>query len=168
MDGYHLAKWAARAMRGTITVGSLASNYSYNSLYNNSSGAEVLIVRLLQSLSAGVTFFGVQFVAGQYGVVAGKVTRVQAGEAVHAGVLLSNQQTTVPAPDFNLYFNTVPIWTDPNYPIAIIPPNWSLAAVAPNTSQAFATSWLWDVIPASDLMDLGIDPMSDPANWPNQ
>src|SRR5208337_380116 len=75
MAGYHPAIWAARAMRGTITVGSLASNYSYNSLYNTSSGAEVLIVRLLASLSAGVTFFGVQFVAGQYGVVAGKVTR---------------------------------------------------------------------------------------------
>lgn len=146
-------------MRGTLNLTALAANFCYNSLFNNSTGAEVLVVRSLTTGVVSSLTYQVQWIHGSYGTDQGIVSPVLADSAAKPGRLFGNKTTTVPVPDLIFGTGAVAIPSNSGYPIAIIPPLWSLAVTTSLVNLIVNLGWLWEAVPAEELVDFGIDPM---------
>ncbi len=140
-------------MRGTLVVQASAGKWSYCSIYNDSAGAELLVLRSCFFNAVTMGQVGVQWIQGTWGTDQGTYARVLADGGLLAGKLYGNQTTTAPVNQFQ--FNTVAqAWVmNQSYPFAIIPPNWSLAFTPTASFDACAISAVWEAVPASELFE---------------
>ncbi len=148
-----MARWARRGMRGRGSAASLASNYSSVSLYNNSSGAESLIVRWVNNYQTQTLGLGFWWQQGVFGATAGKWEPITATQALLAGQVWSNQTTVAPTLYYETFNLSIHHVVTPEWPIAVIPPGWSLVAGVNTVATGVFVSWLWEAVPASEFFE---------------
>jgi hypothetical protein len=154
-----LGQWARRGHRGRGTTTASGSAFNVISLYNNSTGNELIVVRNVVTDALHGVIFGVMHSYGATGSNTGTVTRIMAGEPVRAGQIYVTNVPNTNVPDFYPAMNAGQVNEWPDWPVSILPPNWSLWALNQVISTQLSVSFLWEVVTASELAELGYDKM---------
>jgi len=158
---FHLAQWAQRGMRGQVSQAAVAAQYSYVSLYNNSPGPDVLVLRTLHEFNVSSLSM---FMAAVKGVPVGSASGavlapIWTGQAVHAGQIYAGTSATALTPDWQILVGaTVPWIMTGKMPLAIISPNWALVFTTKAVNVTLSLSLVWEAVPADELLDTSIPP----------
>jgi len=142
-----LKLYPRRASRGAVSSAT-NGNTAECSLYNNSTGAQILVVRsILQPIAA--TSVGLYYHQGPLGSLSGTIAPMIPDMPAHPGLLYQYNNPAPGTPDFYLPNpGGYPTW-DHDFPIAMLPPNWSLVVSGPGSSAP--VSFLWDWLYAQEL-----------------
>lgn len=117
------------------------------SLFNNSTGAQYLVVRdlFIPTVSAAPAFVSQQ--QGQIGTTAGLQQPVVSSNAALPGLVFFNDTTTV--------YNSAWLWSNGSFshefPLAVLLPGWSFVVQARTGAQALAVGFIWEAIFADEL-----------------
>lgn len=147
-----------RMMKGATIGGTSANHYSV-SLYNDSSGPELLIV---WDATEGITVTDILYcrtVQGIQGTLvtaattpSGVVTRVVAGEAPLSGLFYYADLAAFISPDVYLSVAVNSKTNTGRWPLAVLQPGWSFQAQGVQSAgQQFAFSFTWESVHIEDL-----------------
>lgn len=130
--------------RGLITL--TPTNSATLSLYNESQGDRLLVVRAYNLFTTVSHLVLVQLQQGKQGAAGGSVAPMLPGEAV-AGTLYSlDTVTALPNPDYivDLPYNR-PAW-DYAFPFQVLYPNWSLTFQDTTPTELMRLAIMWEAI----------------------
>jgi hypothetical protein len=140
-------------MRGRGEV-SGAAHFATVSLYNNSTGAQVLVVRDLHVDSNGEPI-GTGYVSGTIGTHTGLEASLLVGDAIKPGLVYTLDDTTLLSYDWGSTNGTaVDAWWPHDFPFAVIQPGWSLFVQCNNrgaTPADYIVSFAWEAITSDEL-----------------
>ena len=149
----------ARMMRSSYSAGGV-SNYATHQLWNNSSGAHVLVVRMLTTIYNGTDWVISQITQTKYGTVNGNVHHVIGDHAPGPGLhYFQDSASALPTPDYRFpTYLAATAWPVP-IPVAVLPPGWGLAVQGATAGNGLQCGFYWEYLdPAdvffSDLLDL--------------
>jgi hypothetical protein len=131
--------------RGLITLTGPATSATL-SLYNESLGDRLLVVRAYNLFTTVAHLVLVQLQQGKQGTAGGSVAPMIPGENV-AGTLYSLDTATVlPAPDYmvDVIYNR-PAW-DYAFPFQVLHPNWSLTFQDTTAAETMRLALMWEAI----------------------
>jgi len=140
-------------MRGAYTASS-ATNYSTFSLYNNGSGADMLVVWAIW-FNDGASGYVANVAAyqGTLGAKLGLVVPFITGYTQQSGLLYWDDDATQITPDF--YTQTFPgqgLSIPASIPYAILQPGWSYVAQSGGTGNAGSVGWIWQLVHPEDVI----------------
>lgn len=142
-----------QAARGLISPS--GSNSTTACLYNNSTAAQILVVRDIVPYANSAPYAVVtSYQQGLLGTKGGLVTPLWPGEAALPGVLTNFDTATAFTGDYALPIfqvaNGYAFWTH-NFPFAIIPPNWSLVVQDGTNRGIYQVSFMWEAVFPDEL-----------------
>lgn len=137
-----------------VVLSSSGGTKSVGALYNNSAGAELLVVRnWMASQSAIDSVNWLYVVQGTVGSLQSSGIGVETGAAARPGQIWGGTVSTIPTGDWAFVSgtNVQPQWNNP-YPFAIIRPGWSLVIALQLVNANSATfSFYWQVCTPAEL-----------------
>ena len=140
-----------QASRGGKAVGT-ATNYATVSLYNNSTGPYVLVVRHWMMNGAANANIAASYQQGQIGSSQGLVTPMIPSEATQAGLIASIDTATQYPGDTGIALAAAgeAEWYH-EFPFAFIPPKWSQVWQTTTIGQALTVVAVWEAILIDEL-----------------
>ncbi len=139
--------------RGQISL--TAVNNTTLSLYNESQGDRVLVVRAWNLFTTVAHLVLVQLQQGKQGTVGGNVVPVLPGEATLGTLYSLDTATALPNPDYivDLPYNR-PAW-DYAFPFQVLYPNWSLTFQDTTAAELMRLAIMWEAIYPDQLHFFG-------------
>lgn len=138
-------------MRGGVFIAT-PTNLGGLALYNNSQGAELLVVWFWSLSPDGANLGGIGVFKGKPPGSAVTPSPLVTDEAIYAGQLVQLDTTTVYARDFVTGFTAVPQGDlSPMLPWAVLQPGWSLVLQDQTTADPCAANIIWQVAHPQDL-----------------
>ena len=131
--------------RGLITLTG-PTNSATLSLYNESQGDRLLVVRTYNLFTTVAHLVLVQLQQGKQGTAGGSVAPMIPGESV-AGTLYSlDTATALPNPDYmvDVLYNR-PAW-DYAFPFQVLHPNWSVSFQDTTAAETMRLAIMWEAI----------------------
>lgn len=145
-------KWfrPRNAARGVITLTGPTNNATL-SLFNNSTGPHVLIVRAFMVSMTTAHLALVARQQGAQGTQGGQVVPLVAGEGARAGQLYSLDTATALTPDYLVpaQFNWPAFGLD--LPFEVLLPQWSLSFQDTTAAETMRLAVLWEAVQADQL-----------------
>ena len=140
-----------QASRG-MKVQGVPTNRATISLFNNSTGRAVLVVRDFSVNGTANDNIVTSYQAGQIGTSQGLVTPIMPAEAVLPGLIASIDTATVYAGDYTINLSSLGTfeWFH-DWPYAVIQPGFSLVFQATVIAHAVTVSALWESIQIDQL-----------------
>jgi hypothetical protein len=140
-----------QASRG-MKVQGVPTNRATISLFNNSSGPYVLVVRDFSVNGTANDNIVTSYQPGQIGSSQGLVTALLPGEAIQNGLIASIDTTTVYPGDYTINLSSLGTfeWMH-DWPFAVIEPSFSLVFQATVAAHAVTVSALWEAIQIDQL-----------------
>lgn len=156
-----------RMMRGA-SFGGAATNYAALSLYNNSSGPDLLLVwYALLFLSTGDSA-GARSIQGAQGTLItsatspkGGVAPIVSGEAPRPGQLYYVDAAATPAFDVFVPASLTGEQNSGRRPLAVLQPGWSFQLFPDTTGKGWNGTILWESVHAEDLIEGNHCPICD-------
>lgn len=139
-------------MRG-LNVPSQSTNYATTSLFNNSTGRDLLALWAIgiQTQGGGFTIYGAAF-QGSLGTVSGTVAPLVTGDAPQYGQIYYADSATPITPDYQFANYLSPVYTQPfGMPYTILQPQWSYVIQDIGTGTLDVVSFLWQAVHREDL-----------------
>jgi len=145
-------KWfrPRQAQYGSIQPGTHV-NYGQGSLYNDSTGPQLLVVRAINMLSSQGANMFLQAYQGKSGAPGGTVSPFVAGEARLAGALFSLDNASGLFAVFGMSSPTGSFPFNGSLPVMVLPPGWSLLAQSSGLADVCTFSFLWEAISIDEL-----------------
>jgi hypothetical protein len=145
-------KWfrPRQAMRGVIGI-TPSTNYGTVSLFNNSTAAQLLVVRDFFVITGTAGIVDIILYQGSLGSAGGQMQPVVSGDAVTAGQLYSLDDASILTADYavNTAYNQ-PRWGH-EFPFQILQPGWSLVFQFATKTVLIDLSIMWEAILAEEL-----------------
>ena len=140
-----------QASRATKTVAA-PTNHATISLFNNSSGPSVLVVRDFEVQGTANDFVTTSYVVGQPGTAQGLVVSMVSGEPLQAGLIASIDTATVYPGDYSLNLSSLGTfeWYH-DWPYAVVTPGFSLVFQAVTVAHATMVSVVFETIGIDQL-----------------
>lgn len=137
-------------MRGAYTAAT-STNYATGSLYNNSTGAEMLALWYVY-VHGDATFMACVTINGTLGSKVGAVAPVVGGELTRAGQLYYVDNATAQTPDIFIGDDngTAGIFAS-RVPVAVIQPGQSFVTASRTTGTTLYFAYLWQIVHPEDL-----------------
>ena len=138
---------AARAQK-TLTP----TNKATFSLYNDTTGRSVLVVRDFTVQGTANDLVGTSYQSGQIGTSQGLVQPLMPSGGKTAGLLASIDTVTTYASDYILALSSLGafVWQH-DFPFAVIEPGWSLVFQAATAAHATTVAVVWESIQIDEL-----------------
>jgi len=139
---------AVRALKAT----GVPTNRATVSVYNNSTGPRVLVVRDYTVSGTANDFVATSFAVGQVGSSQGLVSGLVAGEQLPQGLIASIDTTTVYAGDYSIPLGQPGFfeWYH-DFPFAVVLPGWSLVFQCNTVAHALTVSAMWEAVSIDEL-----------------
>jgi hypothetical protein len=140
-----------QASRGFKTTG-VPTNLATISLFNNSTGAELLVVRDMTISGTASDQVAVSNVGGQVGSSQGLVHSVVVGGAATPGLVASIDTATVYPADYSIALSTLAVfeWMH-DFPFGVLLPGASLVFQVTTAAHALSVSLLWEAVSEDQL-----------------
>ena len=134
---------AARGMKALSTV----TNFATFFLNNNTTGAQLLVVRDLTINGQAAGNVAASYVLGPLGTGPGKVQQMVPSNPVQVGVLTSADQTTNYPGDYLAALSSTGVWEwEHDFPFAVLEPNWTLVLMSLSLGQAASVAAVWETV----------------------
>jgi hypothetical protein len=145
-------KWfrPRQANRGVISLAG-PTNSATLSLFNNSTGAHLLVVRAWSVAPTTAMQVLIASQRGPQGSAGGVVTPIVAGEAAQAGALYSLDTATALTPDWIAPVQTNWATWAQDFPFAIVMPGWSLSFQDSTAAETMYLAIFWEAILPDEL-----------------
>lgn len=145
-------KWfrPRQAARGSLTTDA-PTNKATVSLFNDSKGSYVLVVRAFTVDSAAGHPIAAGYLQGAQGSAAGTVSPLWAGEATMRGSLYYLDTATALTPDWTFETGINQGYVAYPFPFAIIPPGWNLTFQNTTATEALTVNILWEAVFPDEL-----------------
>lgn len=139
-----------QAARGVITLTGPTNNATL-SLYNNSSGVHVLVVRAFMVSSTVAHLVLVARQQGAQGASGGTIVPGVTGDGARAGLLYSLDTATAITPDYLVpsQFNWPAFGLE--FPFEVLQPGWSLTFQDTTAAETMRLAVIWEAVQADQL-----------------
>lgn len=149
--GFH--QKAFRQMRGLITQGAVAAQFSQLSLFNNSSARDLLAIIQVSATAGGAAEVGFSVTQGTQGTSGGLMSPIVTGNAAMAGQLFHQTVGALPSFDFEPTPGTLGQPFNTNYEwLAILSPGWSGVFTLEVVNLAFTLSLVWQLVHPEEIV----------------
>jgi hypothetical protein len=139
---------AARALKAQGTP----TNKATISLFNNSTGPRVLVVRDFTLNGTAADVIATSYQQQQIGTSQGFVASLLPSQPPPSGLLASIDTATAYAGDYQLALSSLGIFVwQHDFPYAVIEPNFSLVFQCTTTAHALTASLVWEAISIDEL-----------------
>ena len=145
-------KWfrPRQAARGSITPATNV-NYPTAALYNDSSGPQLLMVRLVSCVSPNGGTMGLIAQQGTIGAAGGIISPFVSGEAKPPGALYALDGAALVVSDFVMATYTGSWPENGAMPVAVLQPGWSLVAQSNSLTDKAQFGFMWEAISVDEL-----------------
>jgi hypothetical protein len=140
-----------QAMRGRATT-TVPTNRATVSLYNNSTGRSVQVVRDVSIAGTANDTVAISYAQTQIGTTAGQQAPMVSNEAIFAGLMAYIDTATVYAGDYiaPLSAQGIFVWQH-DYPLAVIENGYSMVFQCGVAAHAITVSLIWESIEIDQL-----------------
>jgi hypothetical protein len=140
-----------QAARGVKSTGTPVNN-STVCLFNNTLGAQYLVVRDLTVNGNVSDLVAASYLLGQIGAGPGKVSQLIPSMGVQVGIITSIDTATVYPPDYDIALSSTGTWEwEHDFPFAILEPGWSLIFQDTTVAHGLQVSAIWESINPDEL-----------------
>ena len=130
-------------MKALTAVTNLATFF----IYNNTTGAQLLVVRDLTLNGAAGGTYVASYVLGPQGAGPGKVQQMVPSNPVQVGVITSQDATVAFPGDYVVALSTTGVWEwEHDFPFAVLEPNWTLVFQNPALGNPGSVSAVWETV----------------------
>jgi len=153
-----------RMARGSTYQGQSAGTYTTQGVYNDSTGAELIVVwSMVLAAGSGSTLAASGVRQGPLANLVGHGTSLLTGQAARVGTMCYESLAAVPASDgtYAEFANTSTAFTGFRHPIAVLQPGWTFLIAALTQNSDIRTSLFWEVIHYEDLLESVHCPICD-------